>query len=169
MSRWARTIQFSRRLALHDLTYVKNATTPTPRILLINLLKNSLQYSPLVGFVGSLVAGPFFLPLLTCLVIFAISSYFLFKDTLNKLQAVGPFYWITRDLVPPNTPLLSKGFMHETDFPWRHGKGIQIRIPHRTFQIGLCKKHKQLDDQEGVLAAVQGRFMDIPPTEIGEW
>jgi hypothetical protein len=98
-----------------------------------------------------------------------VSSFFLFKDTLNKLQAVGPVYWITRDLVVKNSPIITKGFMHETDHPWRHGKGIQIRVPKRTFQIGLCKKQQNFDEFSGVLAAVQGRFMDTPATEIGEW
>lgn len=101
--------------------------------------------------------------------VFAAFSYLLFKDTLNKLQAVGPVYWITRDIVPKKTPIVTIGFMHEIDFPWRKGKGIQIRIPRRTFQLGVCHKGTDLDETTGTLSAVGGRFMDTPPTEIGEW
>jgi hypothetical protein len=29
-----------------------------------------------------------------------VGAWFLFKDSLNLVQSVGRFYWITRDYVP---------------------------------------------------------------------
>lgn len=87
---------------------------------------------------------------------------------MNSVQAVGNFYLIVRDYVPKNTPLLAKAFMKETSAPWRHGNGIQIRSFKYTLQIGFCKK-QPLTDETGVLAAIQGRFTDDTPSEIGNW
>ena len=136
-------------------------------------LSLSKAYTPLVGFVLSLVTtliltviygfkGLYFL----YFVLFFF--YFLFKGTMNSVQAVGNFYLIVRDYVPKNTPLLAKAFMKETSAPWRHGNGIQIRSFKYTLQIGFCKK-QPLTDETGVLAAIQGRFTDDTPSEIGNW
>lgn len=61
------------------------------------------------------------------------------------------------------------GFMHETDPPWRHGKGIHFRAKKRTIQIGICKKLSISDETTGILKAVGGREMDTPASEIGLW
>lgn len=99
----------------------------------------------------------------------AVCSYFVFRNTLNKVQAVGRLYWIVRDSYSAFTPYVGIGFMYETDFPWRHGTGIQFRVPRRTIQIGLCRKNLNLNETTGALAALKGRFMDTDPKEIGEW
>lgn len=130
-------------------------------------------YWALIGFVISFLLTLVFIALsfFWALLAIALSSffgYFLFKNTLNAVQSVGPVYWITRDIVPPHSRVISSGFMHELDAPWRHGKGVQIALFKRTFQIGLCKKHNY-DETSGVLAAVQGRFMDESAHEIGNW
>ena len=59
--------------------------------------------------------------------------------------------------------------MHETDPPWRHGKGIQIRTKQHTVQIGRCKKVKVSDETAGILKAIGGREMNTPASEIGLW
>jgi hypothetical protein len=88
---------------------------------------------------------------------------------MNAVQAVGPVYWICRDIVPPNTRLFAWGFMRQTSAPWRVGKGIQIRFKKHTFQIGLSRKGKQVSDDTGLLYAVQGRYLDDKPKEIRDW
>lgn len=99
-----------------------------------------------------------------------VGAWILFKDSINLVQAVGPLYWITRDYVPKGTPIVSKGFMRELGEPWRVGAGIQIRFAqNRTFQIGWCHKTAPATEDEGVLSAVGGRYMDVTAEEIGEW
>lgn len=132
-----------------------------------------LPYWALIGFVVSFLISLSFIALFLFWAFPAIAlsvafGYFLFRNTLNTVQSVGPVYWITRDYVPANTRIISSGFMHELDAPWRHGKGVQIALFKRTFQLGLCKYHN-FDETSGVLAAVQGRFMDESAHEIGSW
>ena len=111
----------------------------------------------------------FSIPLsLVFLVIALFCGYPVFKGTMNKLQAVGRLYWITRDYCTPNTPFFSKGFMRELDAPWRHGRGLQIRFGSYTFQVGLCRPQEH-DEVSGVLAAMDGRFLELEPKEIGKW
>ena len=89
--------------------------------------------------------------------------------SLNKVHSFFSIYWITRDFVDTRTPIICTGFMHETDPPWRHGKGIQVRTKKHTMQIGLCKKVKVSDETVGILKAIGGREMDTPASEIGLW
>lgn len=130
-------------------------------------------YWSFVGFVISFLTFLGFIALslfwaIPAIALSIVFGYFLFRNTLNTVQSVGPIYWITRDYIPTNTRIISSGFMHELDAPWRHGKGVQIALFKRTCQIGLCKRHN-FDETSGVLAAVQGRFMDESAHEIGNW
>lgn len=88
---------------------------------------------------------------------------------MNKVRAIGPLYWIARDFVDERTPVVCTGFMHETDHPWRRGKGLQIRFKNKTIQVGLCKRTYPLDETEGVLSAVGGRMLDVSVDEIESW
>lgn len=104
------------------------------------------------------------------LLVLLIGAWFLFKDSLNLVQSVGRVYWITRDYVPKGTPLVAKGFMRELGEPWRVGSGLQIRFSkNRTFQVGLCQQTAPVDEENGILNAVGGRYMDVTAEEIGEW
>lgn len=98
-----------------------------------------------------------------------IGSYFLFKDTLNRIQYVGPLYWITRDNGTDNDPVVTRAFMRQTSAPWKTGKGIQIRAGKYTFQFGLCRSSKLRSEDEGILHALQGRYMDTAAKDIGDW
>jgi hypothetical protein len=145
----------------------------TPRFFQTLIKGRLLPYWSFIGFVTTvsiafiLIAVSFFGAVLA-IALSTVFGYFLFRNTLNTVQSVGPVYWISRDYVPTNTRFISGGFMHELDAPWRHGKGVQIALFKRTFQIGLCKRHT-FDETSGVLAAVQGRFMDESAHEIGNW
>lgn len=97
--------------------------------------------------------------------------YFLFKDTMNRLQYVGPIYWITRDIGKTGDPVLSVGFMRQTSYPWKTGRGVQVRIKQYTFQIGICKAHKNnvIDEETGLLHALGGRLLEDDVTTIRKW
>ena len=88
---------------------------------------------------------------------------------MNRVHGVGRLYWIIRDFVDLRTPLMCMGFMKETDYPWRHGKGVQIRTSKYTLQIGLCKRLEVITETDGILQAIGGRDMDTPAREIGMW
>lgn len=106
------------------------------------------------------------------LVPFAISivySWFVFKDTLNKLQVAGNVYWIVRDTPAKGVPFVARGIMRETDAPWRRGSGVQIRVPLRIIQVGICDKGTKLDEFEGLTAVLDARLLDSPATVLREW
>ena len=88
---------------------------------------------------------------------------------MKKVHGFGRIYWIIRDFVDLRTPLMCTGFMKETDYPWRHGKGVQIRTSKYTLQIGLCKRLKVVTETDGILQAIGGRYLDTPAREDGMW
>lgn len=96
-------------------------------------------------------------------------SFLIFRDTMNVVQAVGPVYWICRDIIPTNTPLLAWGFMRQTSAPWRVGKGIQIKVRNHTLQIGLSRVGSDMSDEDGLMTAVQGRYLKAKAKDIRDW
>jgi hypothetical protein len=95
-----------------------------------------------------------------------VGSYFLFRDTMNKIQYVQTLrlYWITRNVGGKGVPLVSAAFMRQTAEPWWQGRGVQFRIGKYTFQIGIL-----LRKADGLLDQVGGRDMDADPKEIRSW
>jgi len=91
------------------------------------------------------------------------------KIALNRVFVIGNLYMIRRDNGKPSDRLIAKGFMHEISAPWRKGKGLQVRIKSQVFQIGFCRKHPHHKEDEGVLAAMGGRYMDVTAKDIREW
>lgn len=87
---------------------------------------------------------------------------------LNSVWIAGPLYWVIRDFKTSKYPI-SIGFMRQTSQPWKTGRGIQIQVHKYSYQVGVCRKPKNMDDQAGLLFAVQGRILETPITEIGEW
>ena len=65
---------------------------------------------------------------------------------MNNLHTIGPIYWVLKDNATNKTPRLAMAFMRQTDFPWRVGRGIQLKMNNYSFQIGLSKKTKTTDD-----------------------
>lgn len=91
---------------------------------------------------------------------------------MNNLHTIGPIYWVLKDNATNKTPRLAMAFMRQTDFPWRVGRGIQLKMNNYSFQIGLSKKTKTTDDLgelDGLLYAMQGRVMETSVLEIGDW
>jgi hypothetical protein len=101
--------------------------------------------------------------------ILALAVVSLFKYSLNRVFPIGPFYFIRRDNGSKSMPVLCKGFMNEISSPWRRGKGLQIRIRSQVLQVGLCKKYPDQREDEGVLSAIGGRYMDTEVKDIREW
>lgn len=121
-----------------------------------------------VSYVTSLVISSF--PLAVSLwVVWLGVSYFMFRNTLNRLQVAGRIYWIVRDVAERTTPRVSRAFMRETDAPWRTGVGIQVRFSCRTIQIGWCDKGHSSDEIGGLVYAVGGRMLEDTPNKIGSW
>lgn len=88
---------------------------------------------------------------------------------MNNLYVFYKMYWIVKNTGKKGEPIIAKGFMRQTAAPWLTGNGLQIRFGKYTFQVGICGKPKNLDDQSGLLYAMQGRLMDSDPDEIGNW
>jgi hypothetical protein len=99
----------------------------------------------------------------------SLCAYFLFRDTLNKLQYLGPIYWITRDNTSLNTPFISIGFMRQIAPPWKIGKGIQFTYKNYSFQTGFCRKYTHTDETSGILGALGGRYLDDDVDTIRKW
>ena len=94
-------------------------------------------------------------------------GHYVFRGTLNLVQGVGFVYWIVRDTHKGFS--LSIGFMRETDYPWRTGRGLQIGVGKYVFQFGICKRNKAHNEIMGLTMAVKGRELHHKPTEIREW
>jgi len=103
-------------------------------------------------------------------IVVTIVTLWLGFRNINSLWVFGPVYWIVRDIEPnKKSPLVSIGFMRQTTRPWNTGRGIQVQSKKYSYQIGVCRKSPPMDDQSGLLFAVQGRILETPSTEIGEW
>ena len=92
---------------------------------------------------------------------------YLFKGTLNLVLGLGFVYWVLRDTHRGFS--VSRGFMRETNHPWRTGRGIQIGLGKYVFQIGLCKRNDAISEMNGLLNALKGRELHYKPKEIREW
>lgn len=92
---------------------------------------------------------------------------YLFKGTLNLVLGLGFIYWVLRDTHRGFS--VSRGFMRETNHPWRTGRGIQIGLGKYVFQIGLCKRNDAISEMNGLLNALKGRELHYKPKEIREW
>lgn len=96
-------------------------------------------------------------------------GWVIFKDSMNLVQSVGRVYWIIRNNAKKGDRIVSTAFMRGTDEPWLIGEGIQFRFFKYTFHIGLCYPVPADSEEEGVLNAMQGRYMEEPAKEIGNW
>jgi len=89
---------------------------------------------------------------------------------MNKIKSILNVYFIIRDIGKPTDPVFSIGFMRQTGYPWKHGKGIQLRVGKYISQIGICRANRDLhEEQDGLLYAVQGRLLEEKPRDIGNW
>ncbi len=68
-----------------------------------------------------------------------IGAYFLFRDSMNLFQKVGKVYWITRNNMQRQQPLVSKAFLAHDAPPYYQGKGIQFAYKRYSFQVGILR------------------------------
>ena len=129
-----------------------------------------LGYSPLVLGASLLPALPFLRGwwLLGGLGFVTLSWWLVLRNTMDLVQGVGPVYWLTRQTTVKRLAIQTS-FMRETDYPWRTGRGIQVVVPYRTFQIGICKTSKHYTKEEGLLHSLVGRSLPSRPEEISTW
>jgi len=109
----------------------------------------------------------------------AALAYFVFKDTLNRLQYIQTLrvYWIVRDNGDARVPKVTRAFMRQTSAPWWRGTGVQFRAGKRTLQVGILRERiapVQVSDMDedagGVLAQLGGRELDVDAKTIRkEW
>lgn len=102
------------------------------------------------------------------LIISFVCGYVL-RMSPNSLYVIGKLYIIKRDNARSGDPFISKGFMHGTQEPWYKGQGIQVRVCSRSLQVGTCKPTKHKTEEEGVLDAIGGRYLDETVDSIGNW
>lgn len=106
--------------------------------------------------------------LLSLMVLLLIGAYFLFRDTMNRLQYLGKLYWITRNNGAKGTPFVGKAFMRGTAPPWKVGNGVQFRLFKYTFQVGTCHDGPPANDEiEGLMNVLGARM--IGHLEDGEY
>lgn len=118
--------------------------------------------------VASLITGDWFVGAIL-MIAFLGFAWVIFKDSMNLVQRVGRIYWIFRDNGLITDPMVSIGFMRMVDPPWLRGKGPQFRFGKYTFQIGWCSAHTPKTEDEGILAAMDGRELEMDPKDIRKW
>ena len=97
---------------------------------------------------------------------FAIAVYQLLDGCIDVVRTAGPVYWIGRK--DPRWFSVGMGTMHQLSPPWKKGIGIYVSVAKRSLHVGLCRS-QDLDEIDGTLSAVQGRYLDLEPKEIGKW
>lgn len=129
----------------------------------LQTFKRLLQYWSIALFLVSIV-GVFFTPLAWLGFIYAL--YQLLEGCTDVVRTCGPVYWIGRN--DPRMFSIGFGTMHMLSAPWKKGRGVYIAVAKHSLQVGLCRSQK-LNEVEGTLSAVQGRYLDVTPEEIGTW
>lgn len=96
----------------------------------------------------------------------AIALYQLLNGCTDIVRTCGPVYWIGRH--DSRVFSVGMGTMHMLSAPWKKGRGVYVAVNRYSLQVGLCRAQK-LSETEGTLSAIQGRYLDVPPEEIGQW
>lgn len=95
-----------------------------------------------------------------------------FDDTMNRVQYLPLgggryFYYLTRDTGGKGTPRFFKSFMRMTSVPWIQGNGYTFRIPKGlTFQVGVGRKVRLSDGEDGLAKALGAHPLNMPVEEI---
>lgn len=96
-------------------------------------------------------------------------GWVIFGNSMNLVQRIGSLYWIIRDNGKKGDPIIGSAFMRQTDEPWLIGKGVQVRFFKYSVQIGICYPNFFDSEEDGVLNAMSGRYMEDSAKEIGNW
>lgn len=137
-------------------------TTTTRKI--SKKIAKALTYGPLVILIAYVISAVVIHPAFIIPAVFYIK--FVFKFEHDQLYVYGRLYIIVRK--DKRIVRTGVGTMHQTSSPWNKGKGVYIVVLKRCLQIGLCKP-QHLNEESGILSAMQGRYLDLTPHEIGNW
>lgn len=96
-------------------------------------------------------------------------GWVIFGNSMNLVQRIGSLYWIIRDNGKKGDPIIGSAFMRQTDEPWLIGKGVQVRFFKYSVQVGICYPNFFDSEEDGVLNAMSGRYMEDSAKEIGNW
>lgn len=133
------------------------------QILLI--CKRLVSYWPVVNILLALAILPWY-PLLAA--ILGLSGwYYIFSGAVGLVQSVGRVYFILKR--DTRWASMGRGTMHELSHPWRKGRGLYITLFKWSLQIGVCRPLGNIGFEQGTLSAVQGRYLETTPKEIGQW
>lgn len=89
---------------------------------------------------------------------------------MKDVRGIGPLWVATEDFVG-SAPLRAEvTWIRETDAPYRHGWGLQLRLGKRAYAAGVCGHMAIEDEDEGLLWATQAHLEDgHEADEIGRW
>lgn len=108
-------------------------------------------------------------PAMVSLVAVLCFGWVIFGNSMNLVQNLGSLYWIIRDNAKKGDRWVSSAFMRQTENPWLIGKGVQVRFFKYVVQVGVCYPSFFDNEEEGVLNAMTGRYMEDNAKEIGNW
>lgn len=131
---------------------------------ILRTCKSLAPYWPVIHILVGILIIPWYL--IPGLVLLMTGWYYTFSGAVGLVQTVGRVYFILKR----DTRMLSfgRGTMHELSSPWRKGSGLYATICKWSLQVGVCHP-QQLNDEQGTLSAVQGRYLETTPKEIGQW
>jgi hypothetical protein len=97
------------------------------------------------------------------LILLGLGAYLLFKDTMNRIQYIEHLrlYWITKNTARSGVPFIAPSFMRQTQAPFWHGTGVEVRFFKWTFQLGLLRG-------KGV-SPIEFEDLDVPVPTIRDW
>lgn len=106
----------------------------------------------------------FWIGLLVLLLPTIVGAYFLFRDSMNLWQSVGPIYWVTRDAPTDHWVgwRVRRSWARSGGDPYNEGEGIEFRWSwrgnYRSTQIGIVTKRN-----------VHVKWYDYDPKTLKEW
>lgn len=105
----------------------------------------------------------FWIGLLVLLLPAIVGVYFLFKDSMNLWQSIGPIYWVTRDTADTwDGWRVRKAWARSGGDPYNEGHGYEFRWRWRgnamATQIGIVTQRN-----------VRVKWYDYDPKTIKEW
>lgn len=109
-----------------------------------------------------------YITLIITILVLSVVGFVIHAST-NSLYVFGMIYMIKRDNGKLTDPIIARGFMNGINPPWYKGRGFQIRIGKRVLQIGICRATDNKNDDEGILGAVGGRYMEESVDQIRNW
>ena len=88
------------------------------------------------------------------------------SDLSTRIRGVGPVY-IAVERKPSERRVFSRAWIIEMAPPFRKGKGVRLRLRSRAFQIGVCRRHPEAE--ENLLSHIGWREAEASLDKIRQW